>query len=73
MRAALLLHSLLLLWCYRTSRWRFRTTRLYRGFLLELGTVIGTTLNIALTGPGSWIHQMKAITAAENGGLNMAD
>jgi hypothetical protein len=47
--------------------------RLYRGFWLARDTVIGTTLNIALTGLGLWIHQMKAITAAENGGLNMAD
>ena len=29
-------------------------TRLYRGFWLEHGTVIATTLNIALMGPGSW-------------------
>ena len=40
---------------------------------LLVGTWHDTTLNIALTGLGSWIHQMKAITAAENGGLNMAD
>ena len=36
--------------------------RLYRGFLLERGRVLGTRLNIALTGLGSSIHQTKAIT-----------
>src|SRR5882724_6254391 len=44
----------------------------YRGFWLEHGTAIGTTLNIALTGPGLWIHPTKEITPAENGGLNTA-
>ena len=29
--------------------------RLYRGFWLARGTVVGTTLNIALTEPGTWI------------------
>jgi hypothetical protein len=42
------------------------------GFWLEHGTVIDTTLNIALTGPGLWIHRTKEITPAENGGSNTA-
>ena len=69
MRAALLIVALVL----PNIALALRTMRLYCGFWLARGTVIGTTLNIALTGLGSWIHQMKAITAAENGGLNMAD
>ena len=36
--------------------------QLYRGFWLEHGTVIDTTLGIALMGPGSWIHRTKEIT-----------
>ena len=39
--------------------------RLYRGFLVEPGTVIDTRLNIARTGPGLWIRRTKAITRAE--------
>jgi hypothetical protein len=46
--------------------------RLYRGFWLEHGTVIDTTPNITLTGAGLWIHRMKEITPAENGGSNTA-
>jgi hypothetical protein len=47
--------------------------RLYRGFWLARGTVIGTTLNIALTGSGLWIPPTTETTRAENGGLNTAD
>jgi hypothetical protein len=43
--------------------------QLCHGFWLEHGTVIDTTLNIALTGPGLWIHRTKEITPAENGGI----
>ncbi|PYJ80201.1 MAG: hypothetical protein DME69_01730 [Verrucomicrobia bacterium] len=46
--------------------------QLYRGFWLEHGTIIGTTLNIAQTVPGSWIHRTKATIPAEIGGLNTA-
>jgi hypothetical protein len=41
--------------------------------LVGTWTVIGTTLNIALTEPGSWIHPTKATIAAESGGSNTAD
>ena len=39
---------------------------------LERGRVHDTTLNTALTGPGSSIHRTKATTLAENGGSSMA-
>jgi hypothetical protein len=51
------------------SRW---LRNIPKPMLLERGTVIDMTLNIALTGHGSWILRTKAITLGESGGWNTA-